>query len=92
MAAEAALADALSVERWAAVIGGSMGGMRALEWAVSRPERTGSLLVLAAPAAASAEQIAWGSVQIDAIRSDRGGAAATTTTPRPAPVRTGASA
>lgn len=74
--AETALADALGIGRWAAVIGGSMGGMRALEWAVGRPERTGSLLVLAAPAAASAEQIAWGSVQISAIRSDpawRGG-------------------
>ncbi|MFD5028910.1 homoserine O-acetyltransferase [Streptomyces sp. NPDC058220] len=70
VAAEAALADALGIARWAAVIGGSMGGMRALEWAVSRPDRTGSLLVLACPAAASAEQIAWGAVQIAAIRSD----------------------
>ncbi|MEU5037589.1 homoserine O-acetyltransferase [Streptomyces rubiginosohelvolus] len=70
--AEAALADVLGIDRWAAVIGGSMGGMRALEWAVSRPERTGSLFVLAAPAAASADQIAWGSVQIGAIRSDPG--------------------
>ncbi|MFF1923638.1 homoserine O-acetyltransferase [Streptomyces sp. NPDC058221] len=72
VAAEAALADALGIGRWAAVIGGSMGGMRALEWAVGLPERTGSLLVLAAPAVASAEQIAWGSVQISAIRSDPG--------------------
>ncbi|MYQ40978.1 MULTISPECIES: homoserine O-acetyltransferase [unclassified Streptomyces] len=72
VAAEALLADALGIGRWAAVIGGSMGGMRALEWAVSRPERTGSLLVLAAPAASSAEQIAWGSTQIAAIRSDPG--------------------
>ncbi|MCL7378185.1 homoserine O-acetyltransferase [Streptomyces sp. 35G-GA-8] len=72
VAAEAALADALGIARWAAVIGGSMGGMRALEWAVGRPERTGSLLVLACPAAASAEQIAWGAVQIAAIRSDPG--------------------
>ncbi|QCW76708.1 alpha/beta fold hydrolase [Streptomyces sp. S6] len=92
VAAEAALADALAVERWAAVIGGSMGGMRALEWAVSRPERTGSLLVLAAPAAASAEQIAWGSVQIDAIRSDPGWRGGDYHHARPAPVRTGASA
>ncbi|MFC8828963.1 homoserine O-acetyltransferase [Streptomyces sp. NPDC057137] len=72
VAAEARLADALGIGRWAAVVGGSMGGMRALEWAVSRPERTGSLLVLACPAAASAEQIAWGAVQIEAIRSDPG--------------------
>ncbi|MFF2520984.1 homoserine O-acetyltransferase MetX [Streptomyces liangshanensis] len=72
VAAEAALADALGIGRWAAVVGGSMGGMRALEWAVSRPERTGSLLVLACPAAASAEQIAWGAVQIEAIKADPG--------------------
>ncbi|MFD6279101.1 homoserine O-acetyltransferase, partial [Streptomyces sp. NPDC060209] len=72
VAAEARLADALGIDRWAAVIGGSMGGMRALEWAVSRPGRTGSLLMLAAPAASSAEQIAWGSMQIAAIRSDPG--------------------
>lgn len=70
--AEARLADALGIGRWAAVIGGSMGGMRALEWAVGRPGRTGSLLVLAAPAASSAEQIAWGSTQIAAIRDDPG--------------------
>ncbi|MGC5007973.1 homoserine O-acetyltransferase MetX [Streptomyces sp. DT203] len=69
---EAELADELGIGRWAAVIGGSMGGMRALEWAVSRPDRTGSLLVLAAPAATSAEQIAWGAVQISAIRTDPG--------------------
>ena len=39
VAVEAALADALGVARWAAVIGGSMGGMRALEWAVGTPDR-----------------------------------------------------
>ncbi len=72
VAAEAGLADALGIGRWAAVIGGSMGGMRALEWAVCLPDRTGSLLVLAAPAASSAEQIAWGSLQIAAIRDDPG--------------------
>ncbi|MGC5345542.1 homoserine O-acetyltransferase MetX [Streptomyces sp. DT24] len=72
VAAEAGLADALGIGRWAAVIGGSMGGMRALEWAVSRPERTGALAVLATTAAASAEQIAWGSLQISAIRADPG--------------------
>lgn len=76
VAAERDLADALGIEKWALVIGGSMGGMRALEWAVSYPERTGALLLLATTAAASAEQIAWASVQLHAIRSDphwRGG-------------------
>lgn len=50
--------------------------MRALEWAVSRPERTDALLLLATAAAAGAEQIAWANVQVHAIRSDphwRGG-------------------
>jgi homoserine O-acetyltransferase len=70
--AEAVLADALGIERWALVLGGSMGGMRALEWAVTLPARVESLLVVAAPAAASAEQIAWASPQLHAIRSDPG--------------------
>ncbi|GHF46813.1 homoserine O-acetyltransferase [Amycolatopsis bartoniae] len=74
--AEAALADALGVERWALVLGGSMGGMRALEWAVTLPGRVEALLVVASTAAASAEQIAWASPQLHAIRADpawRGG-------------------
>jgi len=72
VAAEVALADALGVPRWAAVVGGSMGGMRALEWAVSCPGRVAGLLLLACPAAASAEQIAWSAPQLQAIRSDPG--------------------
>ena len=39
VAAEAALADVLGITRFAGVLGGSMGGMRALEWAVSYPDR-----------------------------------------------------
>ncbi|WP_191874088.1 homoserine O-acetyltransferase MetX [Streptomyces filipinensis] len=76
VAVEADLADALGIDRWALVVGGSMGGMRALEWAVSYPERTGALLLLASTAAASAEQIAWANIQLHAIRADphwRGG-------------------
>jgi homoserine O-acetyltransferase len=76
VAAEADLADTLGIDRWALVVGGSMGGMRALEWAVSHPGRTRALLLLATTAAASAEQIAWANIQLHAIRSDphwRGG-------------------
>ncbi|MFC5957202.1 homoserine O-acetyltransferase [Streptomyces pratens] len=76
VAAEARLADALGVGTWALVVGGSMGGMRAVEWAVTHPERTGALLLLATAAAASGEQIAWSTLQLHAIRSDphwRGG-------------------
>jgi homoserine O-acetyltransferase len=76
VAAEAALADRLGIERWALVLGGSMGGMRALEWAVSEPARVERLLVLASTAYASGDQIAWCAPQLAAIRGDdrfRGG-------------------
>lgn len=72
VAAEAALADALGIDRWAAVLGGSMGGMRSLEWAVDRPDRVAAVLVLAAPARTSAEQIAWSWPQLVAIEQDPG--------------------
>ena len=70
VAVEAALADALGIRRWAGVIGGSMGGMRTLEWAVAYPDRVGAAIVVACGAAASAEQIALGTTQIRAIRLD----------------------
>jgi homoserine O-acetyltransferase len=70
VAAELTLADALGVGRWHAVVGGSAGGMRALEWAVTVPERVARLFLLASSAAASAEQIALSSIQVAAIRAD----------------------
>ena len=70
VAAQAAFADRIGVARWAAVIGGSMGGMHALEWAVAHPDRMARLAVLAAPPESSADQIALNSVQIEAIRID----------------------
>jgi homoserine O-acetyltransferase/O-succinyltransferase len=70
VAAEAALADVLGIERWAAVVGGSMGGMRVLEWCIGYPDRLSRALVLVAGAAATADQIALCSLQIRAIRSD----------------------
>ena len=70
VAVEVALADHLGIDRWAAVIGGSMGGMRALEWAVGYPDRLERAVVVACGAAASAEQIALCSVQNEAIRAD----------------------
>ncbi len=73
---EAALADVLGIERWAAIVGGSMGGMRVLEWAVGFPDRVGLAVVIACGAVASAEQIALCSLQVRAIRADpkfRGG-------------------
>jgi homoserine O-acetyltransferase/O-succinyltransferase len=70
VAAEAALADQLGIPAWAAVLGGSMGGMRALEWAVTYPDRVRRCIVLACSAYASAEQIAWCQPQLLAIRQD----------------------
>ncbi|HET7399053.1 MAG TPA: homoserine O-acetyltransferase [Intrasporangium sp.] len=68
--AEAAVLDRLGIERLAAVIGGSMGGMRALEWAVGFPERVQRCVVLASTAYATADQIAWCQPQLLAIRQD----------------------
>jgi homoserine O-acetyltransferase len=72
VAAERLLADRLGIARWAAVLGGSMGGMRALEWAYTHPERVGAALVLAVGAAATGDQIGTQSTQIAAITTDAG--------------------
>ena len=73
--AQRLFSDAIGIDRWAAVIGGSMGGMQALEWAVTHPERVERFAVLAAPPISSADQIALNSVQNEAIRMDPGFAA-----------------
>ncbi|MFI5047122.1 MAG: homoserine O-acetyltransferase [Acidimicrobiia bacterium] len=76
VALEVALADALGIDRWHAVVGGSMGGMRVLEWAVGHRERVARAVVISVGAQASAEEIALCHVQIRAIRADpkwRGG-------------------
>lgn len=70
VAAEARLADLLGIERWHTVIGGSMGGMRTLEWVASHPERVGTAIALATGGYATAEQIGWSQAQILAIRND----------------------
>lgn len=67
---ERRLAGRLGIERWAAVVGGSMGGMRALEWAVSWPDQVGAALVLATGAAVTADQIGTQNAQISAITLD----------------------
>ncbi|SFF22982.1 homoserine O-acetyltransferase MetX [Blastococcus tunisiensis] len=67
---EAALADALGIDRWACVVGGSMGGMRALEWAVALPDRVATVFVLASGAVATADQIGTQTTQQAAVRAD----------------------
>ena len=67
---QARVADAVGVHRWHAVVGGSMGGMQALEWAVMFPERVARLATIATCTAASAQQIAWWSTGRRAIALD----------------------
>lgn len=69
-AAEARLADALGIASWYAVLGGSLGGARALEWAVSYPDRVRRCAVIAVGASSTAEQIAFAQAQTLAIRQD----------------------
>lgn len=70
VAAQALLADALGVAQWYAVVGGSMGGMHALEWAVGLPDRVARAAILSAPPITTADQIALNSVQLDTVRVD----------------------
>ncbi len=90
--AQRAFSDAIGVTRWAAVVGGSMGGMQALEWAVGEPERVERVAVLAAPPAVERrpDRAQLGAERGDPVRSRRS-PAATTTTPPTAPARTAAS-
>jgi len=76
VAAEIALADHLGVDRWRLITGPSMGGMRAIEWAVTVPERVGAIAPVGSTAATTADQIAWSTSQVAAILADpkfRGG-------------------
>lgn len=70
VAAEALLAQRLGVTSWHAVIGGSMGGARALEWAAGYPQLVRRCAVVASCAASTAEQIAFAQAQVLAIRQD----------------------
>lgn len=67
---EKLLAEYLEIKKFAMIMGGSMGGMRVLEWAVEFSESLDTGFVIATSAAASADQIATQSAQIDAIQSD----------------------
>lgn len=76
VAAEAALAELLGIRSFAAVVGGSMGGMRALEWSIMFPDRVRRCIAIATTPDFSGDQIAWSAPQLAAIRSDpnfRGG-------------------
>jgi homoserine O-acetyltransferase len=70
VAADVAALDRLGISEVAAVIGGSMGGARALEWIVTHPDSVRAALVLAVGARATADQIGTQSTQVAAIKSD----------------------
>jgi len=70
VAAQARLADHLRVDTWAAVIGGSLGGMQALEWSLQFPERIRHAMVIASAPKLSAQNIAFNEVARQAIISD----------------------
>ena len=67
---QARLADYLNISTWAAVVGGSLGGMQALQWSISYPERMRNTVVIAAAPRLSAQNIAFNEVARQAIMSD----------------------
>ncbi|TPG34747.1 homoserine O-acetyltransferase MetX [Mycolicibacterium hodleri] len=68
--ADLAALSALGISQVAAVVGGSMGGARALEWIVGHPDTVRAALVLAVGARATADQIGTQSTQVAAIKAD----------------------
>ena len=67
---QARLADYLGIECWAAVIGGSLGGMQAMRWALEYPDRIKHCIVIAAAMKLSAQNLAFNEVARQAIMSD----------------------
>ncbi|KGE79263.1 homoserine O-succinyltransferase MetX [Halomonas salina] len=67
---QARLADRLGIQRFAAVVGGSLGGMQALQWTLTYPERVAHAAVIAATPKLSAQNIGFNEVARQAIRSD----------------------
>ncbi len=68
--AQARLADVLGIARFAAVMGGSLGGMQALAWSVRHPERVAHCVAIASTAKLSAQNIAFNDVARQAILTD----------------------
>ncbi|MEM7322161.1 MAG: homoserine O-acetyltransferase [Actinomycetota bacterium] len=67
---QALLADGLGIDRWLSVVGGSMGGMQVIEWAVMFPDRLASFASIASTTEASPLQIGWSQVGRLAIVQD----------------------
>jgi homoserine O-acetyltransferase len=67
---ERAFLDALGIERLAAVAGGSLGGMQALEWAILYPDQVDSIVVIASTHALHPQGMAWNAIAREAIIRD----------------------
>jgi homoserine O-acetyltransferase/O-succinyltransferase len=67
---QACLADKLNIAQWAAVIGGSLGGMQVMRWSLEYPERLRHAVVIASSMNLTAQNIAFNEVARSAIRSD----------------------
>lgn len=65
-----ALARHLGIGRWAAVVGGSMGGMQVLQWSIEHPEDMDNAVILAASSRLTAQNIAFSAVGRHAIMRD----------------------
>ncbi len=70
VSSQAMLADYLGIDQWAAVVGGSLGGMQALQWSITYPERLRHAVIIASAARLSAQNIAFNEVARQAIMSD----------------------
>lgn len=68
--AEMQLADTLGIAQFACVVGGSMGGMRVLEWGIMAPERMLGIAPIAVSATATADQIGLQTMQINMVKAD----------------------
>jgi homoserine O-acetyltransferase len=64
------LREHLGIEQWAAVVGGSLGGMQVMQWAIDKPDRLRHAVVIAAAPRLSAQNIAFNEVARTAIMSD----------------------
>lgn len=70
VSSQAFLSDYLGVDCWAAVVGGSLGGMQVLEWSIKHPARLQNAIVIASAAKLSAQNIGFNDVARQAIRTD----------------------
>ena len=68
--AQKRLGDALGIEQWAAVIGGSLGGMQAMRWSLEYPDKLRHAVVIASAMKLTAQNIAFNEIARNAIRSD----------------------